>query len=134
MDLPKMVKDRLTDTLIAEGADLVRRLDRTGPPVELAMWMLSPESETWKLLFAVKGVLTLGPRVFYKTVQRALNQVPKPTELSIEDVQLLPYGSPLSDAVGGAFKVGGIGTVGRVTVRNSSFNGFRIVDALIYRS
>lgn len=125
-----MVNQQLSPELIDEGAKLIARLDASGPRVHAALWLYVEDTQAWQLIFAVKSIATMGPRVFYKSVQRAMTRNPKLELLTLEHVKIVAPMSPLIGALR-AFRVEGLS---RIRITNSSFNGFRFADALIYRS
>ncbi len=126
-----MVNETLTSELIEDGKNLLIKLDRTGPSIEAAMWIQSEDSGAWSLYFSVKGYATLGPRVFYKSVQRAFLKDPKPKSLKLDDVRIAPPNEP---SVAALRAFAGIGGVSQVRFTNNFFNGVRIADALVYRT
>lgn len=120
----------LSAEMIEDGAQLLAKLDTTGPPIEAALWLFSEDPAAWQLLFAVRNVATVGPRVFYKSAQRAFGRAPLPKQLKLEDLRLAGPNASLITAIRSGFRVQG----GRARVTNSIFGGHRIADALIYRS
>ncbi len=127
-----MVTGPLTDVLIEDGKQLLLRLDQSGPPFDAALWNYFSEMERWVLLVSVRNVSTLGPRVFYKTVQRHLLREPKPRQLVLDDVQLAAPNAPVVAAV--RVMIGSSpGWRGTRMTRNI-VNGILLQDCYVYRA
>ena len=47
-----VVKEQLTDAMIEAGAELTSKLDEIGLSVTAAFWLLIPDLNEWRLLFA----------------------------------------------------------------------------------
>jgi hypothetical protein len=45
-----LVRNNLTKEMIEAGKALIDNLDKAGLKVNTAMWLLYPESDTWKLI------------------------------------------------------------------------------------
>jgi len=121
----------LTDTLIEEGAALLRKLDASGPHIDAAIWLLDSESKTWTLYFSLQRHASTGTRVFYKSVQRAFQREPKPVALRLEDIRAAQPGDTTIAMLRAMVRIGG---VSQVRLTNNYFNGILIADALVYRS
>jgi hypothetical protein len=50
-----MVKTRLVDGLLSDGAKLLHELDRQNFPVESIFWIHLPDLDYWRLLIASPG-------------------------------------------------------------------------------
>src|SRR5438876_4855928 len=95
-----MVEAQLTDKLIHEGAELVKRLDEIGMSPDAAFWFFFPDLGAWKLVLAEIKVGSEGPREVYKTIQSALSKIaPKPEALSLEDVAVAKPEAPIVAAL-----------------------------------
>lgn len=126
-----MVVQSLTEEMIRAGAELTRRLDQKAL-VEAAFWLLLPDTNTWRLVFCVPEVDTVGPKKIYAAIQSILaKQQPAPIDLSLTDITLVPRNHPLIRSLRVAAGTGpGISDV-RFT--RNTINGHFIEDAHIYR-
>jgi hypothetical protein len=88
-----MVKNKLVEGLISDGAKLLRELDRQDFPVESMFWVHLPEEEYWRLVIASPFVAQRGGAAGY----RRLNELMRNLEfagITLEDVSLLDPKSP----------------------------------------
>jgi hypothetical protein len=82
-----LVKEVLSEQMIAVGHELVLRLDRAGFPLAGALWIFDPENNEWRLLLASPSVRTEGPRAAYSRVAEVLQDLR--SALSLEDVTIV---------------------------------------------
>ncbi len=68
-----VVKEQLTDKMIDAGAEITRKLEELGLPIDAAFWFLTSETYEWRLMFASSEVDTKGPREVYKKIHDALD-------------------------------------------------------------
>ncbi len=126
-----MVAMILNDELIKAGEQLLKQLDESAVKVDAALWLYSPEVETWKLLLSLPGFIAQGPTAAYRKVQKALSALPEEVGISLNDVSIADPNNPLFHLLKKA-----IGTLrGNKAVRftKNVVNGRLIDDALIYR-
>ncbi len=124
-----LVKEVLTDQMIAAGAELLRGLDREGWPVVASLWLFEPENNQWRLVLASPVVPESGPREAYRHVSEALHAV-KPA-LSLGNVSVVSPQDPLIRALASAY-----GTSREIEgrrVSRSAINGHFVEDAYLYR-
>jgi len=127
-----VVKDQLTDAMVQAGAELTRKLDETGMPPDVALWLFVPESNEWRLLFASPEVAVQGPRKVYERIRvalEALGDMASTVPLSV--ISLLEPNAELVQLLKMAIRTGP--GVGQIRFSKNVINGHFIDDALIYR-
>ena len=88
-----MVKKKLVEELITDGARLLHELDRQDFPVESMFWVHLPDEDYWRLVIASPVVSQQGGAAGY----RRLNELLRGMELAgitLEDISLLGPDSP----------------------------------------
>ncbi len=63
-----MVKRKLVEALLSDGAKLLRELDRHQVPVRSMMWVLLPEQEYWRLIIVSPLVVDGSTREAYQAI------------------------------------------------------------------
>ena len=76
-----LVKEALTEQMIAAGSELTRALDRAGWLLAGALWIFDPENNEWQLVLASPMVRGEGPRAAYARVAEALRALKSPLPL-----------------------------------------------------
>lgn len=76
-----LVKEVLTDEMVAAGFALTRALDRSGWPLVGALWLFDSENHEWRLVLASPLVREEGPRAAYERVAEALRAMKTPLPL-----------------------------------------------------
>ena len=127
-----MVETQLTPELVREGAALVEKLDASGVSPDAAFWLYFPDTRVWKLVLVAVKVAQNGPRVVYRSVQKALQSLRNEiVHLSLDDVVVakpdMPVVALLSRAISTRPGIGGI------RFSRNAINGQMIDDAYIYR-
>ncbi len=128
-----LVTERLTDSMIKAGAELVARLDKNNAEVKSAFWFYISEDQVWKFIVASPQVDTIGPREYYKKINEAnLLAENKEKVISLNDigvsntknqiVQMLKFAICTGDGISG------------IRFSRNTINGIFIEDAYIYRS
>ena len=82
-----LVKEALTEQMIAAGSDLTRALDHSGWPLAGALWLFDPENNEWRLLLASISVRAEGPRAAYSRIAGVLRELSSP--LSLENITVV---------------------------------------------
>lgn len=124
-----LVKESLTDRMIAAGAELTRTLDRAHWPVVASLWLFEPESNQWRLILASPAVNEKGPLEAYRHVSDALRATtPK---LSLDAISVVSPEDPLIRVLMSAYQTG-FEIEGRRVFR-SAINGHFVDDAYVYR-
>jgi hypothetical protein len=127
-----MVKESLSQSMVTEGASLVRRLDEAEWDVTAAFWFHLADDNGWKLLIASPEVEAKGPRESYTVIQKVLGELdPLPTELTLNDIGLMATNHPLVGLLGSAIATGK--SISNIRFSKNVINGHFIDDALIYR-
>lgn len=127
-----VVKDQLTDAMVEAGAELTRKLDETGMPPNIALWLFMPEMNEWRLLFASPEVSAQGSRKVYERIRVALEAVGnKASAVPLSVISLLDPNAELVQLLEIAIRTGP--GVGRIRFSKNVINGHFIDDALIYR-
>lgn len=130
MDHEALVVEQFSADLEAGGRAVVQALDDANLNISAALWLLAPGETRWRLVIASQLVAALGPRAFYKKVDKVLRKIAPPT-VPIDAINAVPPNHPLVSLLKVALQtgpgLGGIRFVGNV------INGVLIPDAYIYR-
>lgn len=124
-----LVKDVLTQEMIADGEELTRRLVEAGWSVVAAFWYYSVESSRWTLRFGISEVPARGSHEIYSAIQTELAARPL-RAVAFSEIMLLQPEHPLVVFLRDyADKVGGTSPK---RVRQGIIGSAWIEDALIY--
>lgn len=124
-----LVKDVLTQEMIADGEELTRRLVETGWDVVAAFWYYSIESYKWTLRFGISEVPVRGSQEIYSAIQADL--IARPLRgVSFSDVMLLQPQHPLVGFL--RDYANKVGSASPKRVRQGIVGNAWIEDALIY--
>src|SRR5213079_3376918 len=99
-----LVKEVLTDRLIAAGADLTRQLVRSDWPVVGTLWLYEPEINEWRLLIVSPSVDSEGPLAAYRLVSAALQS--GQSRLSLDNISVVSPEDPRVRALASAYQTG----------------------------
>jgi hypothetical protein len=124
-----LVKEVLTDQMIAAGSALTRQLDRSNWSVAASLWLYEPEINEWRLLIASPSVSSEGPLAAYRLVSAALQEITP--RLSLDSISVVPPEDARVRALASAYQTG-TDIQGRRVFR-SAINGYYIDDAYVYR-
>jgi len=124
-----LVKEVLTDQMIAAGAELTKQLDRSDWSAVGSLWLYESEINQWRLLLVSPLVSTEGPLAAYRQVSTALRLVNQP--LSLENISVVAPEDPRVRALASAYQTG-LRNEGRRVFRGA-VNGHYIDDAYVYR-
>jgi hypothetical protein len=112
------------------GAELLRKLDSSGFPVEAAFWWLDAEVGKWSLLLATPLVDAQGPRAAY---QQLIDTVPSDQlPVEVEQVSLVSASHPAVRLLRMAIKTGPR-DIASIAFTHNTINGVFVEDAFIYR-
>ena len=124
-----LVKEVLTDDMIAAGAAVTRALDAAGWPVVASLWLFDAESNQWRLVLASPTVTQTGPLAAYRRVGEALGALN--LALPLGGLSVVPPDDPTVRALASAFRPG-MHIEGR-RVSRTAINGLFVDDAYLYR-
>jgi hypothetical protein len=88
-----VVKKKLVEQLIADGAKLLHELDRQDFPAESMFWIHLMDQDYWRLVIASSEVARHGPAGGYRRLNELLLGVHL-AGLTLEDITLLDPASP----------------------------------------
>jgi hypothetical protein len=83
-----MVKKKLVEQLITDGARLLHKLDAENFPVESMFWVHLPEEDYWRLVIASPAVSQEGSAPGYRRLNEMLRAI-EPAGVTLEDISLL---------------------------------------------
>jgi hypothetical protein len=83
-----MVKKKLVEELISDGARLLRELDRQNFPVESMFWIHLPDEDYWRLVIASPIVSQQGGVAGYGRLNELLQEI-ELAGITLEDISLL---------------------------------------------
>jgi hypothetical protein len=124
-----LVKEALTDQMIAAGAGLTESLDRAQWPVVASFWLFDSENNHWRLVLASPAVTREGPRESYRHVSNALREMN--TGVQLENVSVVSPEDPLVQVFRSVYRTGR-DLEGRRVFR-TAINGHFVDDAYVYR-
>ena len=87
-----MVKKKLVEELIVDGAKLLHELDRQNFPVDAAFWVHLPDEDYWRLVIASPVVSQRGGTAGYRSLDEFLRQI-ELAGITLEDISLVDPGS-----------------------------------------
>ena len=126
-----MVTNYLTDQMIEAGKTVLEQLDASNVDVSAALWLLEPESQSWRLVLAIREVDRQGPKAVYKKIDAALQRTAKgKTSLSLQDISAV---SPKDAVITLLRKVVKTEKDPGLRFSRNTINGHYIEDAYIYR-
>lgn len=127
-----VVKEQLTDAMIEAGAELTSKLDESGFRVTAAFWLLMPDLNEWRLLFASKEASTKGPRTVYEKIRLAVDELGvRAAAVPLSIIGVLDADADLVRLLKVAIQTGP--EISRIRFSKNVVNGHFIDDALIYR-
>ena len=126
-----LVKEALTDGMIAAGSTVLEMLDHRNFAVDAAMWVYLSDVNQWRLLLATPGVRIDGPRKAYKRLVQILRNV-SVHGLSVQNIAVVDSHDPFIQLVRSA--IGVSSTSNGVRFARNMVNGQFIEDAYIYRT
>lgn len=128
-----LVTERLTDSMMKAGAELVDRLDKNSADVKSAFWLFLSEEQVWKLIVASPQVDSLGPREYYKKINEA-NQLARGSEtvISLNDIGVSNTNHQIVQMLKIGIATGG--GISGIRFSRNTINGVFIEDTYVYRS
>jgi hypothetical protein len=127
-----VVREVLSEQMIAAGAKLVERLDQSQSNVQAALWLFLPEEKTWEMIVISPSVKTDGPRSFYKRILEANKKADESESIiSLNDIKVADTSNPLINVLRTAISTGS-GITG-IRFSKNTINGTFIEDSYIYR-
>lgn len=127
-----VVKEQLTGAMVDAGAELTGMLDEIGLPFTEALWLLVPEVNEWRLLFASPEVASKGPREVYNKIRQAIGQLgDKASAAPLSVIALMDSDADRVRLVRVAIRTGP--GVDRIRFSKNVIDGHFIDDALIHR-
>ncbi len=124
-----MVKEILTEQMIAAGAQLTHSLDQANWPVVASLWLFDVEINLWHLMIASPAVDEAGPLKAYTRIDEALHT--SGTPLVLNDITAVSPKHPIVRALASAYATGRE-IEGRRVFRSAVAGQF-IDDAYVYR-
>ena len=83
-----MVKTKLVEALIDDGAKLLSGLDETEFPLETMFWVEVPDQEYWRLVIGIPGARYAPTRQYHGRLREILEPL-DPAGLTTEDISIL---------------------------------------------
>ncbi|WP_421829346.1 hypothetical protein [Larkinella sp.] len=77
----------LVNKQLEEGKKLLEKLDASGTSIPVALWINLPDTENWRLLFAMKGIDRDGSRMAYTKIYKVIKE--NEIDLSLGDVSVI---------------------------------------------
>lgn len=118
-----MVEEALVDSDIRAGSDFVELLDRIGIPVSGAFWLYQPDASRWRLVIVTEEARKGAKELYLKAINAK-------AAIDMANVEFQPPESAIFRALGSIIHIDGIS---QVRMRQNTFNGVYVEDALIYR-
>ncbi len=127
----KMVKDILTDNMVMDGEQLVKKLLDTDLNIRAAFWLYLKESDKWRLMIATPKVGADGPISVYKKLQSILKEFDKETlNFTLSDLSVVKPNNEVVQLLKGVF--GPTDGVKQIRFSKNAINTHYIEDSLLY--
>lgn len=128
-----MAKETLLESDIEAGARFIEALDRSGKPVDAALWFYYPDLSQWKLLLSSRALEEKDLTRSYTKISEILSSNEEIGRVvSVADVKLLSQADPMMKLLKGIIRTGK--NLSRIRMTSNFFNGIYVEDALIYRN
>lgn len=118
-----MAETELVESDIQAGSEFVSLLDAAGVPVNGAFWLYQHDAERWRLIIVTEEARRGSKDLYLKAINAG-------AALDLSNVEFQPPESAVFRALGGLVRIDGLG---RVRMRQNTFNGVYVEDALVYR-
>jgi len=127
-----VVKESLSEQMIAAGSELIRRLDDAGLNVSGALWFYEPDSNYWRLIIVTAEVSAKGIKEVYREIQSVLRAIPEDKSIiGLSDISVVDSNDPLVSLLKVALKTGA--GISGIRFSRNIVNGTLIEDSYIYR-
>ena len=127
-----MVGESLSKNMIAMGDAVLRRLDRSGFRVPVALWLYKSGPVGWHFVIASASVGRLGPLWAYRKIGAAIRSIESSSEVfTVHNVTATTNTDPLIVTLRKAQTTGP--RMDGVRLTQQAVNGHFIEDAYIYR-
>jgi len=93
-----MEKTALVNIEIERGAELLYILDRAGLQLNVALWVILPEYEDWRLVLTARQFDKIATRAAYKLVHEALDTAGFGVEKT-PPIMIMPMSNPFIKAL-----------------------------------
>jgi hypothetical protein len=124
-----LVKETLTEEMIAAGAELTRRLDCAAWPLAASLWIFDPELNQWRLILASSVVKEKGPLEAYRHVSNTLAE--SNLKLPFFSISAVSPDDPLIRGLLSAYGTGA--EIEGRRIYRSAVKGHFVDDAYVYR-
>ena len=118
-----MAEEPLVVSDIRAGSDFVQLLDRIGVSVAGAFWLYQPDAGRWRLIIVTDEARKGAKDLYLKAINAG-------AALDMSNVEFQPPESAVFRALGGMIHITGLD---QVRMRQNTFNGVYVEDALVYR-
>lgn len=127
------LNEPLNAEMIKAGADLTGELDKAGLAVKASFWFYMVESQTWRMIIASPRVSSIGPKIVYQKVQKAISKLDaiSQNKVSLQNVSVVENNHPIVNLLRMAIQTGN--GINGIRFSNNTINGQFIEDAYIYR-
>lgn len=119
-----------SELLVKSGAELVRAMDRQGLKPRAAVWVLSTDTETWRL-WIVPGSQVTEKANFYRQLADVFSA--NRDKLPGLDIGSVEYKSPDHPVVKGMSQFIRMEGLGSVHLTNNRLNGVFLPDGIVLR-
>ena len=126
-----VVKESLSEHMIASGAELTRQLDAKGIAVTGALWFYDSDANDWRFLIATADVRSEGVREAYKKVQAVVTAMPIDNSIPLKDISVVDSDDPVISTLRVGVRTGA--GISHIRFSRNMINGTYIEDAYIYR-
>jgi hypothetical protein len=128
-----VVKESLSNEMIAAGEELTHRLDGAKFIVSASLWFYIPETNVWRFIIGSPEVRINGPKKAYKQVQAVISKMPdNQPKIQLKDLTVIDSNDPLLSLLRVATKTGD-DAISSIRFTHNVINGVLIEDAYIYR-
>jgi len=121
------------DSLVSSGHALVKAMDKSGIVPRLAMWVHSPDADTWKLWLVPPAgrFKSKDKREFYIRIAKLIAEERDTLgNIDVSDVEMILDTHPVAIGMRGFLRMPGLGSA---HFSGNVFNGFYLPDGIVLR-
>lgn len=119
----------LVNKQIEEGKKLLERLDQAGVSIPVALWINLPDTDNWRLLFAMNGIDRAGSRRAYTKIYTVIQE--NGIDLSLGDVSVIDQHNNLCSQLRQLVHTDA--EISTIPFFGNYIQGQRFPDSVIYR-
>ena len=117
--------------LVTSAHALMRELDAAGLPPQIAMWVHSSDTDTWKLWIVPPGSIKDKQDFYRQVAQIIAKHRAEIGSLSASDVEMMKITHPAMMGLSQMMRVEGLSSI---SFSGNRFNGYYLPEGIVLRS